>query len=242
MTQMMLRESFPIVGVELGARMESTALSVIERVYVPASPGEAFNKVIYDTHHRRERLVASEKVTPQYRVRHLERRSPPVRYKGVAVRVGELIQTVGDCLLVVDITRTGRPVAALIREAVEDVLEGTSEANHVKLCPITVTGIAGGVSHSPDMGYLVPRRDLVSAGLLLFEQDQLKIAEGLDLAGTLTEEFTNFKPKPDPKDDLEGWRLAKNDDLVLSVAIVMWAAGRFLRKVDSAPVGSLGAA
>jgi hypothetical protein len=242
MTQMMLRESFPIVGVELGARMESTALSVIERVYVPASPGEAFNKVIYDTHHRRERLVASEKVMPQYRVRHLERRSPPVRYKGVAERVGELIQTVGDCLLVVDITRTGRPVAALIREAVEDVLEGTSEANHVKLCPITVTGIAGGVSHSPDMGYLVPRRDLVSAGLLLFEQDQLKIAEGLDLAGTLTEEFTNFKPKPDPKDDLEGWRLAKNDDLVLSVAIVMWAAGRFLRKVDSAPVGSLGAA
>jgi hypothetical protein len=92
------------------------------------------------------------------------------------------------------------------------------------------------------MGYLVPRRDLVSAGLLLFEQDQLKIAEGLDLAGTLTEEFTNFKPKPDPKDDLEGWRLAKNDDLVLSVAMSVWAAGRFLRKVDSAPVGSLGAA
>ena len=128
--------------------------------------------------------------------------------------------------------------------AVEEALaELVSEArSYAKPCPITVTGIAGGVSHSPDAGWLVPRRDLVSAALLLFESDQLKIAEGLSLAGTLTEEFTNFKPKPDPKDDLEGWRLAKNDDLVLSVAMSVWAAGRFLRKVDSLPVGSLGAA
>jgi hypothetical protein len=65
-------ESLPIVGVELGARMESTALSVVERAYVPRFPGEYFNKVTYDAHHRRERLVASEKVMPQYRVRHLE--------------------------------------------------------------------------------------------------------------------------------------------------------------------------
>jgi hypothetical protein len=78
----------------------------------------------------------------------------------------------------------------------------------------------------------------VSAALLLFESEGLKIAEGLQLAGTLTEEFTNFKPKPDPKDDLEGWRLAKNDDLVLSVAIAVWAAERFLRKKDSVLVGT----
>jgi hypothetical protein len=235
-------EPLPIVGVELGARMESTALSVTERAYVPASPGERFNKVTYDAHHRRERLVASEKVTAEYRVRHLERRSAPVRYKGVAERVGELIKAVGECLLVVDITRTGRPVYATIKHAVEEALEDSEARSYVKPRPIIVTGIAGGVSHSPDAGWLVPRRDLVSAALLLFESDQLKIAEGLSLAGTLTEEFTNFKPKSDPKDDLEGWRLAKNDDLVLSVAMSVWAAGRFLRKVDSLPVGSLGAA
>jgi hypothetical protein len=29
-------------------------------------------------------------------------------------------------------------------------------------------------------GWMVPRRDLVSSALLLFEQEQLKIAEGLD--------------------------------------------------------------
>jgi hypothetical protein len=223
--------------------MESTALSVVERAWVPI--GEHFNKVTYDVHHYgRQKLVASEKVSAHYHVRHLERRKPPVLYKGVAGRVGELVKTVGgECLLVVDITRTGRPVYATIKHAVEEATQGTSFAGaYVKPCPITVTGIAGGVSRSPDAGYLVPRRDLVSAALLLFEADQLKIAEGLELAGTLTEEFANFKPKPDPKDDLEGWRLAKNDDLVLSVAMSVWAAERFLRKVDSVPTGTLSGA
>ena len=231
----MRTEPLPIVGVELGARMEITALSVTERVYVPT--GELFNKVAYDARHRRERLVASEKVVPEYHVRHLQRLGAPVRYKGVAKRVGELVKTVGECLLVIDITRTGWPTLALIKEVVDGVLEGTKK--HIKICPVTVSGLAGGVSHSVDAGYIVPRRDLVSATLLAFESGQLKIASGLDLAGTLTSEFTNFKPREDPKDDLEGWRLANNDDLVLSVAMSVWAAGRFLRKIDSMPVGSL---
>jgi hypothetical protein len=232
-------DPFPIVGVELGARMENTALSVVERAWV--GTGEHFNKVTYDHRHTYgQKLVASEKVVSNYRVRHLERRKPPVLYKGVAQRIGELVKTVGDCLLVVDITRTGRPVWMMIKKHVDEIPEDIRI--HVKPCLITVSGIAGGVSRSPDVGFLVPRRDLVSAALLALESDQLKIAQELGLAHTLTEEFTNFKPKPDPKDDLEGWRLAKNDDLVLSVAMSVWAAERFLRKVDSVPVGSLGAA
>jgi len=97
----------------------------------------------------------------------------------------------------------------------------------------------GAVSHSPDVGWLVPRRDLVSSALPLFEQEQLKIAEGLDLAQTLTREFTDFKPKA-PKEELEGWRLANNDDLVLCVAMSVWAAERFLPKEDSVPTGWAG--
>jgi hypothetical protein len=134
-----------------------------------------------------------------------------------------------------DLTRTGRPVHALIMRAIRDT------DVRVTQCPVTVTGEFGAVSHSPDVGWLVPRRDLVSAALLLFEGEQLKIAEGLDLAGTLTAEFAEFKPKA-PKDELEGWRLGRNDDLVLAVAMSIWAAERFLRKEDSVPVGALGAA
>ncbi len=221
--------SLPIVGVELGARMENTAISVTERVYLPT--GERYIASYHDR--GRERLQAREKVTVEYRVRHLERRLPPVRCKGVAERVAELVGAVGECVVAMDLTRTGRPVLALIMGAVHEVTKDTHAS--VSQCPITVTGEHGAVSHSPDVGWLVPRRDLVSSALLLFEQEQLKIAEGLDLARTLTQEFTDFKPKA-PKEELEGWRLAKNDDLVLAVAMSIWAAERFLRKEASVPI------
>jgi hypothetical protein len=44
-------------------------------------------------------------------------------------------------------------------------------------------------------------RDFVCDALLLSEQERLTIAEGLELAGTLTEETTQFKPKA-PKGEL----------------------------------------
>lgn len=230
-----------IVGVELGSRMESTGISVTERVYVLArGPGESFVATLNDHRRGLQRLEMREKVAIEYRVRHLERRSPPVRYKGVAERVAELVKTVGDCVLAVDLTRTGRPVHTLIMKAVHEATrsEGAGKRSSVKQCPLTVTGEYGAVSHSPDVGWLVPRRDLVSAALLLFEQEQLKIAAGLDLAHTLAREFEDFKPKA-PKEELEGWRFGKNDDLVLAVAMSTWAAERFLRKEDSVPAGSL---
>jgi hypothetical protein len=231
----------PLLGVELGSRMENTAISVTERAYVLASPGERFNASYYDHRLRRQRLHAREKVSVEYRVRHLERRYPPVRYKGVADRVAELVKTVGECDIIMDLTRTGRPVHALIMEAVDEAIKETGSEARIGQCPITVTGEFGAVSHSRDVGWLVPRRDLVSAALLLFEQEQLKIAEGLALAGTLTSEFAEFKPRA-PKEELEGWRLGRNDDLVLAVAMSVWAAERFLSKEDSVPAGVLNVA
>jgi hypothetical protein len=223
----------PIVGVELGARMENTAISVTERVYLPT--GERFTTSYRD--HGRKRLQAREKVAVEYRVRLLERRSPPVCYKGVAERVAELVGALGECVVAMDLTRTGRPVHALIMGAVHEATKDTRV--RVSQCPITVTGEYGAVSPSPDLGWLVPRRDLVFSALALFEQEQLKIAQGLDLTRTLTREFTDFKPKA-PKEELEGWRLAKNDDLVLAVAMSVWVAERFLRKEGSVPTGWAG--
>ena len=222
----MTYDPIPIVGVELGSRLENTALSVTERVYVPT--GEMFTDVSHDHPRGWPRLETRERFSVEYHVKHLERRRPPVRYKSIAERVAELVRAVGECVLVIDITRTGLPVYALIMNAVSSVLEETG--THLTRCPVTVTGVVGGVTHGPD-GWLVPRRDLVTSALVLFEQDRLKIAEGLQLADTLAREFPNLKEKSDPKDDsLEGWREAKNDDLVISVAMGVWAAERFMRK------------
>jgi hypothetical protein len=123
--------TIPIIGVELGSRLETTALSVTERTYVPT--GEPFTVLRHDTTLRRQVLEAREKVWVEYRVRHLERHNPPVRYRRVAQRVVQLVKSVGDAVLVVDLTRTGRPVDTLIRSVLCEGLEDTSIT--VKPCP-----------------------------------------------------------------------------------------------------------
>jgi hypothetical protein len=225
----------PIIGVSLGHRHEKTAISVTERAYVPT--GVRFNATTYDASYGRERLEAREEVTVEYRVRHLERH--PSRYASVAQRIPEIAHKIGeDFILVVDITGTGRPAYSLILGELAASLKDTRI--HFKHGPVTVSGVAGGVSQSPDVGYLVPRRDLISAAQILFDEGQLKIAEGLELAATLRDELLAFKPKPNKPDDLEGWREGKDDDLVLAVATSVWAAERFMSKRDSVPVGGLG--
>jgi hypothetical protein len=208
----------PIVGVSLG---------------LPT--GERFTARV------RQALEAREAVSVEYRVRHLERQ--PSRYSAVAQRIPEIVHEIGrDVLLVVDVGATGRPVYSLIMGELISSLSGAGTGIRFKHCPVSVTGIAGGVSRSPDVGLLVPRRDLISASQILFDAGQLKIAEGLDLAGTLRDELLAFRPKATKPDDLEGWREGKDDDLVLAVATGVWAEERFLKRHDSVPAGSLGAA
>jgi hypothetical protein len=142
-------------------------------------------------------------------------------------------------VLVLDITAGGRPVYQRIYQEIRRTLE--EPRIHITYCPITVSGVAGGVSKSPDVGWLVPRRDLISATQILFDEGHLKIAEGLELANTLKDELLAFKPKPsrDKPDDVEGWREGIDDELVLAVATGLWACERFLRKEESRPVGDL---
>ncbi len=190
----------PIIGVSLGRRHEKTALSVTERTYIPT--GERFNTKHYEPGYGWPRLEVLEKVTVEYRVRHLERH--PSRYAALAQRIPEVAHKIGeDFILVVDITATGRPAYSLILGELQAALKDTRI--RFKHCSITVSGVAGGVSKSPDIGQIVPRRDLISASQILFDEGQLKIAEALELADTLKDELLAFKPKADkPGDDLEG--------------------------------------
>lgn len=223
-------EDLPIIGVSLGHRHEKTAISVVMRSYLPS--GERYTASRYDHAMRRETFDTREPVRLEYQVRHLERMGPPARYDSVSSKVSELVRKIRqDCTLVVDITATGRPVYARILRDLLDALKSTG--TYVKPCPITVSGIAGGVSRSPDAGYLVPRRDLISAAQILFDDGHLKIAKELELAQTLADELLAFSPKAHKPDSLEGWRERPHDDLVLAVATSVWAAEKFMRKRES---------
>ena len=85
---------------------------------------------------------------------------------------------------------------------------------------------------------LLPKRDLASAPLVLMQNKQLKIAEGLQLADTLKRELLNFKVKINistAHDSYEAWREGDHDDLVLAVAMACWCGERYLRKETSRP-------
>ena len=92
----MSTDTIPIVSVSLGHRHQKTAISVIERAYVPTSPGEMFTEVHHDGPYGRARFETREPVTLEYRVRHLERHGPPSRYTKIAERIPEILREVAE--------------------------------------------------------------------------------------------------------------------------------------------------
>jgi hypothetical protein len=87
------------------------------------------------------------------------------------------------------------------------------------------------VTRSPGGLLNVPKRDLVAAPLILFQDRRLEIAEDLELRKTLERELENFKVKINistAHDTYEAWRENEHDDLVLALSIACWAAERYM--------------
>jgi hypothetical protein len=103
-----------------------------------------------------------------------------------------------------------------------------NESAHINAAWITITG-GDSVTKAEGGGLRVPKRDLASAPLVLMQNKQLKIAEGLELAPVLKRELLNFKVKINiatGHDSYEAWREGDHDDLVLAGALAAWAATR----------------
>jgi hypothetical protein len=133
-------------------------------------------------------------------------------------------------------TGVGRPVADMLKRRLEEWLEQDRDV-YLNTAWITITG-GDSVTKAEGGGLRVPKRDLASAPLVLMQNKQLKIAEGLALADTLKRELLNFKVKINiatGHDSYEAWREGYHDDLVLAVAMACWCGERYLRKEDSIP-------
>jgi hypothetical protein len=229
-------ETLRIVSVDLGQQRDYTAIAVVERGYVNA--GELYNAEYY---HRGEWVHrAREPVQLEYRVRHLERPPLETSYVAVVERILELLTTLAkrdtELVLAVDTTGVGRPVADMLKSRLWKWLE-IHRHTHITTGWITITG--GDSVTMTEGGVLrVPKRDLASAPLVLMQNGQLKIAEGMRLADTLRKELLNFKVKINiatAHDSYEAWREGDHDDLVLAVAMACWCGERYLRKEDSLP-------
>lgn len=126
-------------------------------------------------------------------------------------------------VLVIDHTGVGRGVFDIFRHVRMDVI----------LIGVTITG-GHTQSQDPDRPWewSVPKKDLVSALQVVVQQDRLKVAPALQLAGVFTKEMQNFRIKQTASANVtyEAWREGDHDDLVLSVALACWATERLEKR------------
>lgn len=154
-----------------------------------------------------------ERVGSVYQVRHLERFKLGMPYPEQVRRLAELMATpeLKGADLIVDYTGVGRPVADMIVEA--------------GLGPVLVTITGGDAVQGEGMEWRVPKRDLVTAALVLMQSNRLLVARALPEAETFKRELLNMRIKVNLKtahDTYEAWREGQHDDLVLSVALACW--------------------
>src|SRR5918995_3576362 len=215
------------VGVDLGQQRDFTAISVTEKVLLPAGNYNREPYVDWDSQVNRWHRVEVSK--PEYRVRHLERPPLGTSYVDVVERILELLEALGDreMVLAVDTTGVGRPVADMLKARLNEWLEKHPQV-HITTAWITITG-GDSVTKVEGGGLRGPKRDLASAPPVLMQNGQLKIAEAMPLAETLRKDLLNFKVKINistAHDSYEAWREGDHDDLVLSVALASWPGER----------------
>lgn len=118
-----------------------------------------------------------------------------------------------QCVLLVDATGVGNAVADLFR------------LGDAPMFALTLTGGHQTIVDGDRIS--VPKRELVSACVVAFEQHKISIAEALPEAKTLEKEllaFTRKQKKDNGHESYEAWRERDHDDLVLSVAQAIWFA------------------
>lgn len=230
MNEIELPKPIYIMGLDLGQQRDWTAISVAERAFVRTGEMEPLRQPGSRSWGALDRL--GERFGVEYRIRHLERPALGTPYTDVVERVVSLIKKLGgEPVLAVDATGVGRPVTDMLWRSMSEELRGTSTT--VTPCGVTITG-GDSVNRNPDGGgWRVPKRDLVSAALVLLQNGRLKISDSLELKDTLVKELLNFRVKINistAHDSYEAWREGDHDDLVLSVAMACWAGERFLKK------------
>lgn len=197
-----------VAGLDLGEEVDYTALNIM-RVDDPEMGNEH----------------------PRMTVLHLERYRN-VLYPDVANKVLQRLMKPpiwGQVELVVDATGVGR--------AVTDIFSKLS----VPFRGVVITGgdnetISGGWQrdeygnefHRP-VYHRVPKKTLVGAAIVPFQQGLLKISRRLALAETFRKEMAGFRWKQNPRTGNETveHREGEHDDLILSVSLSAWSALRF---------------
>ena len=200
-----------IIGVDLGQARDYTAISVLERFEELTGKAE---KGRWTT-------------AVRYEMPHLERPPLGTSYPAIIERLKVLKRQLPAhkrLKILVDQTGCGRPVVDLMRK------------EKLKVIPVTITA-GGSVNGGPFFGYSVPKRQLVSNLVILFQAHRLEISRELPEAEAFVEELQNFRMKftAAGNDTYEAWRESDHDDLVLAVAMAAWYGEKKLWSILKLP-------
>jgi hypothetical protein len=150
----------------------------------------------------------------QFDVRHLHRWALGTAYPQIVADVKGLYAgaPLAGSTLAVDQTGVGRAVVDLFRAA----------GIGASLCPYTITGGEGG------SGQTVAKKNLVGAVQAPLQAQRLRFAAGLPLAAVLGKELEAFRAKVTASrtEVFESWRERDHDDLVLALALALYAGSR----------------
>jgi hypothetical protein len=119
--------------------------------------------------------------------------------------------------LVFDKTGTGAAVAELLKN--DDFLDSRLE----KLTGINITG--GREPSEGNDALNIPKRDLIMATLISFEQGHLEFAADMPELPILIDELQNFEMRFTTKgNDVYGAKGSKNhDDMVIALSLAVWS-------------------
>ena len=201
-----------VLGVDLGQSRDYTALVVnevgtFERVTQQHVPGELASREA-----RRQRIV-------RHNIRWIERLPLGTSYPDIVRRVCDVMDRLPPMprkpVLCVDSTGVGRPVLDAMREA------------GLRPLGVTITGGSAETQRSWD-DVSVPKKVLASLLHVALDNRRLKFAAGLPELDNLTRELASFRVKATASrnETFEAWREREHDDLVLALALSVWAAER----------------
>ena len=242
-----------MVSADFGQTHDHTAVAVTERVLSPV--GAPYNASIaepslyarYALAPAARRIEARQDVEQTYHLVRLDRVPLRTPYTKIAKGLANLVRQLGDRHRRSEgLTDAARVTVGLaideggVGKAVRDILARELEAIprdevRVRFVPVTVHG---GSNTTAGNGWVhVPKRDLVGAGLVAFQDGRLKVGR-LAHRATLEEELANYRLKQNLATGnvaFEPLREGQHDDLVFAVCLGVWAWEHAVRKVHHVP-------
>ncbi|PLS87603.1 MAG: hypothetical protein CYG60_01020 [Actinobacteria bacterium] len=227
-----------MISADFGQTFDYTAVAVTERRLVPVGERYQHSYVEYDGPRSRGRKIHEVRhdVEQHYDLIRLDRVALRTPYTTIARGLVKLLNQLhaehtkaddysGDERVTVGLAIDEGGVGKAVRDILQkEIREGVEKGRpRVHLLPVTVHG--GAATTIGDGWVHVPKRDLISAGLVAYQNGRLRVGD-LRHRATLENELTNYRLKQNIATGhaaFEPLRSGQHDDLLFAVCLGVWA-------------------